>query len=326
MEEEKEKEYTFQRYSHCQANHALGKPKIYSSASKYKLRYHQLVTVPNETKTVGIVARYDKKQALDLADELSEFLARRGFEVYLEDTLKDKVKTQGKLVPLSNMKTDFVITIGGDGTILRTCLSLPKPEPPILAVNMGVRGFLTEVEPKDACTAAENILNKKFLVEKCAKLSTTVDKERVPYALNDVVISGGEPSKIVYLQIYKNDLPVLKLEADGVIVSTRTGSTGYSLSAGGPVIDPQVDAIVVTPICSLTTVRSLVFPANCKIRIRSTRPKEILVLVDGNYRLTLPAKNPNLTIQQSKTSTSFIRFKEDFFSRFQSRLLFKGTG
>lgn len=277
-------------------------------------------------KSVGIIARYDKKQSLTLASDLSEYLSKQGVEVFLENTLEGKVKTQGKTVPLKDLKTDFIITIGGDGTILRTCLSLPKPEPPILAVNMGVRGFLAEVDPKDACSAVDKILKGEYRVEKCMKLSASTNGESTPDALNDVVISGGEPSKIVYLQIYKNNLPVLQLEADGVIVATQTGSTGYSLSAGGPVLDPQTNAIVVTPICSLTTVRSMVFPADAEIKIEALRPKDMLLLVDGSYRLTLPAKSPAVTVSRSKNVTSFIRFNPEFYSRLQSRLLFKGTG
>ena len=277
-------------------------------------------------KTVGIIARYDKKQALTLASDLSEYLSKRGIEVFLENTLEGKMKTQGKMVLLKEMKTDFIITIGGDGTILRTCLALPKPEPPILAVNMGVRGFLAEVDPKDACSAVDKILNGEYRVEKCMKLSASTNGKSTPDALNDVVISGGEPSKIVYLQIYKNNLPVLQLEADGVIVATQTGSTGYSLSAGGPVLDPQTNAIVVTPICSLTTVRAMVFPAEAEIKIEALRPKDMLLLVDGSYRLTLPVKSPAVTVSRSKNVTSFIRFNPEYYNRLQSRLLFKGTG
>ena len=277
-------------------------------------------------KSVGLVARYDKKQALTLAEELSDYLAKRGVEVYLENTLKGKVKSQGKMVPLKDMKTDFIITIGGDGTILRTCMAIPKPEPPILTVNMGVRGFLTEVDPKDACAAVEKILKGEFKIEKCTKLAASVNGEATPDALNDVVVSGGEPSKILYMQIYKDDQPILQLEADGVIVSTQTGSTGYSLSAGGPVLDPEINAMVLTPICSLTTFRSMVFPADSKIKIESVKPKEMLVLIDGNYRRLLPAKNPCVTVSQSKNVSSFIRFKKDFYGRLESRLLFKGKG
>ena len=277
-------------------------------------------------KSVGIIARYDKKQALTLAGELSDYLVKNGLEVFLEDTLIGKVKTQGKMVPLKDMKTDFVITIGGDGTILRTCLTLPKPEPPILAINMGVRGFLTEVEPKDAHSAVERILEGNFKIEKCAKLSAFADGEATPDALNDVVVSGGEPSKILYMQICKDGQPIFLLEADGVIVSTQTGSTGYSLSAGGPVLDPKIDAIVLTPICSLTTFRSMVFPADSKIKIESMKSKGMLVLVDGNYRRLLPAESSAVTVTKSKNVTSFIRFEVDFYERLESRLLFKGTG
>ncbi len=278
-------------------------------------------------KSVGLVARYDKKQALTLAEDLAEYLAKKGVEIFWEDTLSGKVNSQdGKMIPLKNMKVDFIITIGGDGTILRTCITIPKPEPPILGVNMGVRGFLTEVEPKDACAAVDKILNGDFKIEKCAKLTASTDGEPIPDALNDVVISGGEPSKILYMQIYKDNQPNLKVEADGLILSTQTGSTGYCLSAGGPVLDPKIDAIVLTPICSLTTFRSMVFPANSKITVESLRPKDMLVLIDGNYRRLLPANKPSVTVARSKNATSFIRFKEDFYDRLHSRLLFKGTG
>ena len=277
-------------------------------------------------KSVGIVARYDKKQALRLAEELAEYLRNKDLEVYLEDTLAGKVNAQEKTIPLAKMKTDFIITIGGDGTILRTCVTIPKPEPPILAINMGVRGFLTEVEPKDACAAVDRCLKGEFKVEKCAKLAVSTCEGAIPDALNDIVISAGEPSKILYTQISKNEKPILKCQADGLIVSTQTGSTGYSLSAGGPVLDPEVAAFVLTPICSLTVFDSLVFPADSKVTIKAIRPKDVLVLIDGNYRQLLTTENPALTVTRSKNVTSFIRFKDDFYNRLRSRLLFKGMG
>ena len=278
-------------------------------------------------KNVGLVARYDKKQALKLAKEIAEYLSKKGLQVFFEDSLAGKLNfPRGKMIPLESMKTDFIITIGGDGTILRTCLGLPEPEPPILAVNMGVRGFLTEVEPKGACGAVEKILKGEFKIEKCAKLAVSTDELVLPNALNDVVISAGEPSKILYTQIYKDDEPILKCQADGLIASTQTGSTGYSLSAGGPVLDPEVDAFVLTPICSLTVFRSLIFSADSTVTIEAIRPKEMLVLIDGNYRQLVKSKNHKLTITRSNEVTSFIRFKDDFYNRLRSRLLFKGMG
>ncbi len=277
-------------------------------------------------KSVGLVARYDKKNAIKLAEELTAYLKNKGLIVYIEDTLTGRINTQGKLVPLANMKTDFIITIGGDGTILRTCIGIPKPEPPILAINMGVRGFLTEIEPKDACAAVEKCLNGEYTIEKCAKLAVSTGGETAPDALNDVVISTGEPSKILYTQICKDKKPILKCQADGLIVSTQTGSTGYSLSAGGPVLDKEMDAFVLTPICSLTVFRSIVFPADSNVTIKAIRPKKVLALIDGNYRRLVTAKDPTLTVTRSKNVTSFIRFEDDFYNRLRSRLLFKGMG
>jgi len=275
-------------------------------------------------KSVGLVARYDKKVALKLTEELAEHLAKKGLNVYLEDTLAGKVNTQGEMIPLSEMKTDFIITLGGDGTILRTCMAVPKPESPILTVNMGERGFLTEVEPKNACEAVDKILSGEYKIEKCVKLRVVAGEESFPDALNDVVISAGEPSSILSAEICKDGKPIFKCQADGLIVATPTGSTGYSLSAGGPVLDPAVGAFVITPICSLTVFHSLAIPADSTITLNVLSPKEVLVLIDGKYRKLVSDAAPTLKVTISKNVTSFIRFESDFYDRLRCRLLFKG--
>ena len=277
-------------------------------------------------KTVGLVARYDKKAALKLAEELAEHLAKEGLKVYLEDSLVAKISApQAETVSLAKMQTDFIITIGGDGTILRTCITVPKPEPPLLTVNMGERGFLTEVEPKNALEAADKILKGNYRVEKCTKLCVSTGDKPFPDALNDVVISAGEPSTILKAQICKNGKPILKCQADGLIVATPTGSTGYSLSAGGPVLDPCVDSFVVTSICSLTAFPSLVFPSDSSITFNVVNPKQVLVSIDGKYRRLVSGTDPTLKVTVSKNVTSFIRFDCDFYDRLRGRLLFKGT-
>jgi NAD+ kinase len=277
-------------------------------------------------KNVGLVARYDSKHALKLVEELSDYLTDNNITVQIEDTLTDKVKVQAKFTPLNTMNTDLLITIGGDGTILRACMAIPKPEPPILAINMGVRGFLTEIEPKGACAAIDQILKGDFTVEKCCKLSVSTGEDETPDGLNDVVVFAAEHSKVLYTQIFKNEQPVLRCQADGLIVATQTGSTGYSLSAGGPVLDKDVDGFVLTPICSLSVFRSIVFPADTKLTIKAIRPKEMLVIVDGRFKQHVTSENACLTIARSKNVTSFIRFKGDFYDRLRNRLLFKGLG
>jgi NAD+ kinase len=276
-------------------------------------------------KSVGLVARFDQKQALKLAEELADFLESKGLSVCVEGSLEGKVACKQRFVPLNEMKTDFIITIGGDGTILRAALNIPQPETPLLAINMGVRGFLTEVEPQDAREAIERTLKGDYKIEKSTKMAVTAGKEALPDALNDVVISTGEPSKILYSDICKNGKPILKCQADGIIMGTQTGSTGYSLSAGGPVLDSEVDAFVLTPICSLTVFHSLILPTDSTITFNVLRPEKMLVLIDGNYRKTISTDKLTVTVTKSKHVTSFIRFESNFYDRLRNRLLFKGT-
>jgi NAD+ kinase len=276
-------------------------------------------------KSVGLIARYDKKKAVKLAEDLAKHLKAKGLQVLIEDTLAEKTGMREEPVPLGHMKTDFIITIGGDGTILRTCVSLPKPEPPILAINMGIRGFLTEVEPKQALEAVDKCLGNEFKIEKCMKLSITANGIVFPDALNEVVMIADEPTKILYTQILRDKEPILNCQADGLMISTPTGSTGYSLSAGGPVLAPGVNAFVLTPICPLSVFHPMVFPADAQITVQIARPRKILVLIDGKYRRIISSKLPSLTVTRSKNETRFIRLKEDFYYRLKNRLLFKGT-
>jgi len=275
-------------------------------------------------KSVGLIARFDKKTAIKLAKDLAKYLKAKGLEVYVEQTLAEKIDIKEKSTPLEKMKTDFIITIGGDGTILRTCVSIPKPEPPILAINMGVRGFLTEVEPKQAFTAVDKCLKGQITIEKCMKLSITAGNIKFPDALNEVLISADEPAKLLYARILKGREMILDCQADGLMVSTQTGSTGYSLSAGGPVLDPSVNAFVLTPVCALSVFRSIVFPADSSLRVHVTRPRKVLAVVDGHHRQIISSKTPSLTVTRSKYETSFIRLRENFYNRLRSRLLFKG--
>jgi NAD+ kinase len=275
-------------------------------------------------KSVGLVARFDRKKATRLAEDLAKHLRAQGLEVYAEETLVKKTGIMEKPVKLERMKTDFVIAIGGDGTILRTCISIAKPEPPILAIDMGLRGFLTEVEPEDAFTAVNKCLNGEFRIEKCMKLSVVADKMKLPDALNEVVVSADEPAKLLYARVFIDEEPIIDCQSDGLMVATQTGSTGYSLSAGGPVLDPGVDAFVLTPICPLTIFRPMVFPARSTLAIEVNKPRRIQVLIDGHYRQLVTPRIPRLKVTRSRYETSFIRFGDNLYNRLRSRLFFKG--
>jgi NAD+ kinase len=275
-------------------------------------------------KSVGLVARYDRRKAVKLAEDLAKHLAARGLDVYAEETLVKKTRVRIPSIPLEQMRTDFIIAIGGDGTILRTCITIPKPEPPILAINMGVRGFLTEIEPQKALTALNKCLAGNFEIEKYLKLSIAADGLNFPDALNEVVISPDEPAKLLYAHIFRDGERILDCQSDGLMVATQTGSTGYSMSAGGPVLDPGVNAFVLTPIIPLSIFHPIVFPSNSELTIEIIKSRNTQILVDGHYRQIATSKLPRIKITRSKYETSFIRFRHNFYDRLRNRLFFRG--
>ena len=189
---------------------------------------------------------------------------------------------------------------------------------------MGVRGFLTEVDPEQALAAVDKCLAGEFKIEKCMKLAIAADGAKFPEALNEVVVSADEPAKLLYARVLKNEEPIINCQSDGLMVATQTGSTGYSLSAGGPVLDPGVDAFVLTPICPLSVFHPIVFPAGSALTIEINRPKRTRILIDGHSCQLASCRHPGLTVTRSGNVTSFIRFKENFYHRLKSRLLFRG--
>jgi NAD+ kinase len=272
--------------------------------------------------TIGLTARIDQKKSIRLAEMIVNHLETKGRKVFLETELAEKAGRREIGKPVEKMRTDLIVTIGGDGTILRTCLSLPKPEPPILAINMGIRGFLAEVQPKESIQALDDCLEGRFMLERCAKLASYIGKTKMPDALNEVFVSTGAPAKLFYAKIWKDNVEVTKFRADGVIVASQVGATAYSLSAGGPVLDYQLDAFVLTPVCPLTVFHPIVFSAKSTITIEPIKPKRVTVVIDGDYQKVVESGDPRITITKSKYKTSFIRFDENFYHRLKARLRF----
>ena len=278
----------------------------------------------DKIKSVGLVSRLDLKEALELSSKIADYMKEKGLEVLVQTELAEKIGFKGKFLPIEELNADLVIVVGGDGTILRTCLSLPKPEPPLLTVNMGERGFLAEVKPKEVFQALDKCLKGEFILEKHTKLAAYINDKQIPDALNEVFITTGTPVKLMYARIWKNGNYVGECQADGVIVASQVGSTGYSLSAGGPVLDNEMEAFVVTPVCPLIPFHPIVFPKNSTITIDVRRPRKISVIVDGHYQEVVESDNPKISIKISNNQTRFIRFKEDFYQRLRSRLLYPG--
>ncbi len=258
------------------------------------------------TFKVGLVSRLDDPQALDVAAALAKQLRKKGIAVTAELELAKRGRLGGGK-DLSDLKADVIVTVGGDGTVLKTAMSIPEPETPILAVNMGRRGYLTEVEPSKAQRAIRLFMKGKCRLEKRAKLGVHLNGTHVVDALNELVVSSGSPSKMLDLRLAVDSEPLLEFRGDGVIISTATGSTAYALSAGGPVVDSSVDAFVVTFICPLEFLRPTVLSMERSLSIHLGNPKlRALVVADGRFQREL-TEDVKLEVSKAEHHAVFVR-------------------
>ncbi len=237
--------------------------------------------------TVGIVAKAASEPALELAAALDRALRKRGRKVILEDgTAAALGRPAGVPRTRISRETDLVVVLGGDGTLLSVARAAP-PETPLLGINVGLLGFLATLTQKETIRRLDDVLAGRFREDRRGVLDVTVargpnhGKYRV---LNDAVLNREALARISTFAIALDGKTVAEFRADGVIVSTPTGSTAYNLSAGGPILHPQLPANVITPICPHTlTLRPLVVPASTEIRIRVVGPERR----DGGVYLTL---------------------------------------
>lgn len=191
-------------------------------------------------------------------------------------------------------QADIIMVFGGDGTMLRVARYIRGRPAPILGVNLGSLGFLTEITLEGLYPALERVLEGRYTVDRRDMLQVVVHRGGNPiethHALNDVVINSGALARLITMDAFVDEDYIATFPADGMIISTPTGSTAYSLSAGGPVLYPKLDSVLMTPICSHTlTNRPLVIPAESKIRVAVKSGEEIMLTVDGQIGVALKA-------------------------------------
>ena len=209
--------------------------------------------------------------------------------------------------------------LGGDGTLLHAAQDLAGRGIPILGVNLGTLGFLTETEPSELREAIRRLSLDEYMIEEHSMLKAQAGDE-LTHVLNDVVISRSGFSRLIRLQLYINGLPLQIYTGDGLLVSTPTGSTAYNLSAGGPVVAPGVDMFVITPICPHSlSERSLVISADDRIEIevvrsRKTQEEEAIATTDGQYFANLQVGD-RITLTRSELTAKLIRFEKNRFYR-----------
>ena len=279
-------------------------------------------------RKVAIVYRLHSVEAVRMSKRLAEKLKSRRYKVFTAPEQKQIAGTD-LLVSSNELKEmSLVIVLGGDGTYLRAVRLLKGHTVPILGFNMGFLGFLTAHSVDDVMETVENTLKNKMVLHTRSRLHISVklkSARKVSFnALNDVVIERGSFSQLISTSLYFDRSLVNNIKADGLIVSSPTGSTAYNLAAGGPILHPEVSAIVVTPVAphSLTT-RPLIFPDDRALVLKLDQNTSLAhLIVDGQKVLEL-SSDDEVTITRDKTDHYMIRKPEhNFFDLLKDKLKF----
>ncbi len=273
-------------------------------------------------KKVGILYHPMIDAAYSLATKLEQFLRSSGVSVWLCSAW------EGDAARAQVNDTDLVLSIGGDGTILRAAQAVVPGLTPITGINMGKLGFMTEISVDEAearlapLLAGEGWIDERCLLE--AELFPAEEGNKPPtfYALNDVVIARGPVARVIYVEATVDGEPLTTYKADGVIVATATGSTGYSLAAGGPILHPQASEFLLLPILPhLSSSYTLVLPPASVVKLVTTAAHPAALNIDGHISLSLPS-SAVVTVKRSSNVVRFLRIHPEtsFYSSLEKKL------
>ncbi len=262
---------------------------------------------------VVLIVHPDREDATACADRAEAFLRERRLDVIRPQ--------QGQRIPGGNLA---ILTLGGDGTLLLGAEYAIRHGAPLLGINLGTVGFLTEGEPEQLTELLNRLLAGDYATEERALLRVRVNQEKDAYhALNDVVVTRGGFARLIRVETYVNDEYLGTCTADGIIASTPTGSTGYSLSAGGPVVDPTVRSIILTPVCahSLQHATYVISDASViRFHLQENRQHSAELQIDGRSCASLKAGD-TIFVTGAEQRLRLIRFRESrFFSLTRKKL------
>ena len=279
-------------------------------------------------KRLGIVAKTDREEARTVVPQLLEWCAAHGIQPVLEK--ETAALCPEATVPMAGRpelpsQSDLLLVLGGDGTLLSMARLVGDLGVPILGVNLGGLGFLTALTLDELFPALESYLRGELVIEERMLLEARVFRqgERLGEyaALNDVVITKSAMSRIIRLEVAVDGVFATGYRADGLILSTPTGSTAYCLSAGGPIVFPTMDAVVLTPICSHTlTNRPIVLPATQRISITLLTDQDVMLTLDGQVGFALKAHDI-VEVRRATARTRLLRVpQKNFFSVLRTKL------
>lgn len=275
---------------------------------------------------IAIITNTIKDTGLAAALRTAEIIGDRA-EIFMSSDCELSKDLGINYVPYDKLweNADIAFIIGGDGTMLQAAPHCARHKIPTLGINFGKVGFLTEVEPDDLENAIDCVLKKQYITEKRMLINMKINgDEPGTHALNDIVVSKTDGEKLIGVELYTNNELVNHYAADGLIIATPTGSTGYSISAGGPVVDPRMALYVATPICAhMLSVRSAVLPADKDIVIKlcADYPQNsAIVTADGEQKAVI-TENDEIRITRSKHEFELIRIgTSSFYNTLISKL------
>ncbi|MBP5718489.1 MAG: NAD(+)/NADH kinase [Abditibacteriota bacterium] len=277
-------------------------------------------------RKISLAPNPERPEAVKLTEKLILKLEGLGIEVFVTERVAAMVNRPDLGVDESEIgNSDMVVVMGGDGTMLRWCrLTAPRPTP-ILGINFGKYGFITEVTAEDADKAMDEILAGKYIVCDRSPLIAKIIKEneapREHFAFNDVVVSRSVLSRVIELDTRISGRHIVNYAADGLIISTPVGSTGYALSAGGPVVHPDINVFVITPICPHTlNARPLVLPTTEYVTVQPITDTNVMVTVDGQTGETL-TKRDKVEVRPADFKAKFVLLNRySFYDKLRNRL------
>jgi NAD+ kinase len=278
-------------------------------------------------KTIGIFAKVQDPRCREVAGELLCWLRQRGFTPLLEERLSqylgDDDGVRGDEIPA---QADLVVVLGGDGTLISVARLVGESEVPILGINLGSLGFLTEIPVSGLYGALESCLFRECTISRRMMLNVSLVRggtEIGSYlALNDAVINKGAPAKIITLDASVDGSFLATFKADGLIIASPTGSTGYSLSANGPIVAPTIECLLITPICSHTlTNRPIVVSAETEISvILQSHMENVMLTLDGQVGIPLQCGD-EMRVSRAKYRTRLILSGDtDYFAVLRTKL------
>lgn len=277
-------------------------------------------------KKIGIVCKSGKTEPLEIMREILPYMKEKGFEVFVDNDTAKMMNIKGYSRAEIPDLVDAVIVLGGDGTMLSVARLVAHRDIPILGINLGGLGFITEVNRSEIKESIDKMLGGECSYEERLMLQVRIHRhgERISdyIVLNDVVINKGALARIIDLETYIDHQYVTTYKADGLIVSTPTGSTAYNLSAGGPIIHPTLDSVVITPICPHTlTNRPLVVSDESVVEIiLQSESEDVFLTLDGQVGYSL-RKGDRIEIMKSAHKTRLlIPCEKDYFNILRTKL------